>query len=146
MGYTLAIVLPATLAAFVLSDVIVLVIAGEDYAESVPVMRVTLLYGLMLPFLKQFGTIMNALDKPKTNFLTILSLFFVNLISNFVFINYFGIMGAAYGTLVTYAVGMVLNQIILINEVNVSIISTLKYTIEAYQELYRKARSYVPNQ
>ena len=143
VGYTLAIVVPVTLGAYIFADLIVYLIAGESYSESVTVLKVTLLYGLMLPYLKQFGTIMNALDKPKTNFLTILAIFFVNVGSNYVFIQYFGLMGAAYGTLLTYVFGMVLNQLILINEVNVNIFSTFHYMLEAYQEMYKKGRQYL---
>lgn len=143
VGYVLAIVIPATAVVYGLADWVILIIAGEDYKDSVPVLRVTLLYGLMLPYLKQFGTIMNALGKPKTNFFTILSIFLVNLVSNFVFIRYFGMIGAAYGTLVAYVFGMILNQLILVNEVSVSLPNTLKFMMEAYRELYDRTKHYL---
>lgn len=143
VGYVLALVLPMTFGVYILGDFVINVIAGEEYEKTLPVLKITLLYGLMLPFLKQFGTIMNTLDKPKTNFLTVLAIFAVNVVSNYFFIRQFGLIGAAYGTLVTYIFGMILNQVILRREVTVNPFNTLKYTLEAYQEGYKKGIEYV---
>lgn len=144
VGYVLAIVIPATLGVYVLADWVITIIAGADYQASVPVLRITLLYGLILPYLKQFGTIMNTLDKPKTNFLTVLAIFSVNVVSNLVFIRQFGLMGAAYGTLLTYVFGMILNQYILRREVTVNPLNTFRYMIAAYQEIFTKLKPYIP--
>lgn len=144
VGYVLALVLPMTFGVYLLGDIVIDIIAGKEYQESLPILKITLLYGLMLPFLKQFGTIMNTLDKPKTNFLTVLAIFVVNVVSNYFFIHEFGVIGAAYGTLTTYVVGMVLNQIILRREVTINLFNTLKYTAEAYQEGYKKVVKHIP--
>ncbi|MTI20828.1 hypothetical protein E1176_07335, partial [Fulvivirga sp. RKSG066] len=54
VGVILIAVLPAVAFIFIFADFIVLVIAGPEYPESVPVLRVMALYGIFEPFSRQF--------------------------------------------------------------------------------------------
>ncbi len=77
-------------------------IAGPGYEASVPILRLTILYGLFLPFAVQFGTVMDAIGRQRLNFhLTLLGAS-LNMLFNYLFISRMGVIGAAWGTLATY--------------------------------------------
>jgi O-antigen/teichoic acid export membrane protein len=132
-----------TLVSFLFAKPIIQIIAGEAYLESVPILQITLLYGLLLPYLKQLGTILNVMNKPHIGFYLMLFIFVFNLAINYIFISDFGIIGAAYGTLISYAVSIIINQQILKKELNVSFVNTFRYYLAAHKELFNKGRQYL---
>jgi lipopolysaccharide exporter len=142
VGYTLVIVIPLTIFCFVFAKPIILIIAGEGYLSSIPVLQVTLAYGLLLPYLKQLGTILNVMNKPHVGFYLMLFIFLFNIGTNYFFIHRFGMIGAAYGTLISYVVSIIINQAILQKELNVNFLSTFRYYILAHKELFEKAKTY----
>ncbi len=143
VGYILALAIPATILIFIISEPLVLFIAGQSYIASVPVLKVTLIYGLLLPFLKQFGTMMNAINKPRINFLLMFFVFLMNIFFNYIFIEKFGLLGAAYGTLITYLIGFVANQIILKIYLNVQTMNVLQNIVPAYIEIYKRTSHFI---
>ncbi len=85
-------------------------IAGPGYEASVPILRLTILYGLFLPFAVQFGTVMDAIGRQRLNFhLTLLGAC-INMAFNYLFISRMGVIGAAWGTLATYVTLFVIMQ------------------------------------
>lgn len=109
----LTLLLPFLLFIFVFAEQIIHFMAKAEYAEAVPVLRVTILFGLFIPYAVQFGTIMDSMGKPKLNFRLTLVMATMNLILNYVFIQRFGIIGAAYGTLLAWAIVFIIGQVIL---------------------------------
>ncbi len=109
----LALMLPMVLPLYIFSDFIILTIFGADYMEAAPILRVTIFYSLIIPFNRQFGTVMDALKKPKINFYLLVMVAALNVIFNYIFLKQFGVIGSAYGTLLSYCVVFILNQIIL---------------------------------
>lgn len=109
----LTLLLPFLLFIFIFAEEIILFMAKEEYAGSVPVLRITILFGLFIPFAVQFGTIMDSMGKPKLNFRLTIIMATLNLILNYIFIQQFGIIGAAYGTLLAWAIVFVIGQVIL---------------------------------
>ena len=143
VGYTLVLVIPMTLLSFLFAKPIILIIAGDAYLDSVPILQITLLYGLLLPYLKQLGTILNVMNKPHIGFYLMLFIFVFNLLINYLFILEFGVIGAAYGTLISYTVSIIINQQILKKELNVSFANTFSYYLAAHKELFDKGRQYL---
>lgn len=143
VGYTLVLVIPMTALSFLLAKPIILFIAGEAYLASIPILQVTLLYGLLLPYLKQLGTILNVLNKPHIGFYLMLFIFALNVVTNFIFIKLFGLIGAAYGTLISYTISILINQQILKKELNVSFLNTFSYYLSAHKDLYVKLIQYI---
>jgi len=90
-------------------------IPAEKYLEAAPVLRLTILYGVFLPFAIQFGTILDSIGRPKINFTFTLIGVILNVTLNYIFIKVLnmGIFGAAYGTLLTYGISFALYQIVL---------------------------------
>lgn len=134
VGLILSIIIPALILIFIFAEEVIYIIAGADYGESVPILRVTMLYCLFIPFGRQFGVVMDATGKPQVSFMFIIIQMIINVISNYFFIKYFGIIGAAYGTLLTFFIGFIINQIYLKRAHNILFWRTLKYSMSFYQE------------
>nr|WKN35503.1 flippase [Tunicatimonas sp. TK19036] len=135
VGANLVPIIPMLLVILIFPELIIRLLAGERYIEAVSVLRVSILGILVLPFLKQFGTVMNAIDKPQYNFYFVLALSCFNLIGNYLFITKMGIIGAAYATLLTYIIGFIACQIIL----KQLVASTLMGVISRMLVFYRSA-------
>jgi lipopolysaccharide exporter len=105
-----AILLPMVILTIVFAEWIVMIL-NEDYAEAVPLLQVTALYGLLLPFNKQVGIMLDSVGKARKNMLFVIRNAVMNVVLNYIMIKQFGIMGAALATLTTYFVSLVINQI-----------------------------------
>ncbi len=138
VGTTLAIVFPSVVFLLLFSDMVIHLIAGEKYTETIPLLKVTLLYCLLIPFGRQFGTILDSIGKTKTTFLVVIGTTCINLGLNFAFIKELGVMGAAYATLVSNIIGFIVAQVILRKAFNVSIKQTLWHMIRFYPDFYTK--------
>jgi len=134
VGAILGFLLPIILFVELFPEIIILIIAGEEYLPAVPILRLTILFGLFLPFGVQMGTVLESIGKPNINFYCTVFGFILNVIFNFLFINWLGIMGAAYGTLLTYSIMFVITQIILYKILNVRTLNVFKYIWEFYQK------------
>ncbi|PWJ58781.1 O-antigen/teichoic acid export membrane protein [Dyadobacter jejuensis] len=138
VGTTLALVLPGVIFLFLFSDFVIHFIAGEKYADTIPLLQVTLLYCLLIPYGRQFGTILDSIGKTRTTFLVVLGTTIVNLGLNYVLISKIGVMGAAYATLISNILGFAVAQIILKREIGVSLWATLRFMWQFYPEFYVK--------
>lgn len=134
VGIILLAIVPAVLIIFVFAESIVNLIAGPDYPESIPVLQIMALYGVFEPFQRQFGVTLNAIGKAKINFYFIVISSAVGIVFTYVFISKFGIMGAAYSTILTYALSACVIQYILYKQIGVNTINIIKYGIEAIQK------------
>src|SRR5690606_13239672 len=104
VGAILAFMIPAILLVWIFAHYIIWFVAGAQYLDAVPILRITMLYGLFMPFAVQFGTVLDSIGLPKINFyFTLANLILLGAIDYF-FIWGFGTIGAAYGTLLAYAV------------------------------------------
>lgn len=109
----LAVMLPVVLPVYFMADFIIRVIFGAQYMEAVPILQVTIFYTILVPFSRQFGTIMDALHMPKLNFYLSLIMAILNVILNYFLLRSFGVIGAAYGTVISFSVIFLVNQVIL---------------------------------
>ena len=141
VGSILAILVPGILLVELFAEPIITFIASEKYLPAAPLLRWTILYGLFIPFAIQFGTVLDSMGKPKVNFrITLLSML-LNVVFNFIFINAFGVAGAAYGTLLTYAVTFVIMQRLLYHELDVRFYEAFRHI----PRFYRRALSMIGN-
>lgn len=109
----LAMMIPFLVPLYIFSDYIIEIIFTSNYMEAAPILRVTLFFTLIIPFNRQFGTVMDALKRPKINFYLLVMMGVLNVIMNYFFLRSYGPIGAAYGTLLSYIVIFILNQVIL---------------------------------
>lgn len=138
VGAILALLIPGLLFIFFFSEFVVNIIAGESYPETIPVLQVTILYCLLIPYGRQFGTILDSMGKPKLTFSIVLLCASINVGLNFVLIKQFGVLGAAYGTLSSNIIGFIIAQTVLKRELDVSILNTFIHAKNFYFELFNK--------
>ena len=110
VGAILAFLVPAIILVEIFAGWITYVVAGPEYAESAGLLRITILFGLFIPYAVQFGTLLDSAGRPRVNFLYTLLSLLLTAGFNYLFIIRMGVTGAALGTLTAYAVCFVLMQ------------------------------------
>ncbi|WP_432709045.1 flippase [Pedobacter sp.] len=138
VGVILAILIPGVLIIFLCSDFVIHFIAGGKYDDSIPLLKVTLLYCILIPFGRQFGTILDSIGRTRTTFIVVVICAMINLSLNYLFIREMGVIGAAYATLVSNVIGFLIGQRILKKELNVNLLNTFTYAYKFYPEFYHK--------
>ena len=128
----LACTIPGAAFLFVFAAFIVTAIFGPEYQESASILRITVLYSLIIPFNRQFGTIMDGLKKPRLNFYLLVATAVINVILNYFGLMYFGLIGSAYGTLASFFIIFVLNQFILYRAFKINAIMVFPTILEWY--------------
>ena len=136
VGTITAFMIPIVIFFIVLADPIVQFIAGPGFEETVPILQITMLYGLLIPFNRFLGITLDAVGKAKTNFYFVLRNAVINIVSNYFFITHFGIIGAAYGTLTTYILVTIINQIYLNSFLNVRLSNIFRHLFDSYARVF----------
>ncbi len=129
----LAIVLPPLVLVVVFAKPIIWLFAGEQYMTSADVLRLTAFFGLFLPFAVQFGTVLDSTGRPATNFIFTFFTALLNLGLSYRFVTGFGLFGAAFATLLGYAVSFVLMQIYLFKNFKINALNVFRYIPELYR-------------
>jgi O-antigen/teichoic acid export membrane protein len=138
VGTLIALLIPGILFLYLFSGFVVNLVAGANYKDTIPLLHITLLYCLFTPYGRQFGNILDSIGKTKLTFLVVLLVTTINIGLNYLFINKFGVLGAAYATLTAHIIGFGIGQSILRKELNVSIANTIVYAWRFYPEFYSK--------
>lgn len=113
VGAILVFSAPALLIVIAMPETLLHLIAGKQYVVAAPILRITAFFGFTLPFIKQFGTIMDATGNPHINFRVMFLSVGLNVITNLLGVRYLGIFGPATGTAVTYFIIFILTQYLL---------------------------------
>ncbi len=141
VGVLLAIILPLVMFILLFADLIVWVIGSSKYADSAPVLRLTIFYGIFMAYAVQFGTIMDSIGKPKLNFYITTLGAVINLSLNYVFIKSFGFYGVAYGSLTAMTIMFVIMQITLNRLVGVQTLNAFSYMVAFYKTILAKGKA-----
>jgi len=134
VGTILAIAVPASIVIMLLPKLVLTIIAGKEYQEAASILQITILYGLFLPFIKQFGTIMDSIGAPKTNFIVLTITAVCNIFICILLTRRIGIMGAAYGCMISYGICFLITQVILYRKLHVNLFNVWKYMLKFYPE------------
>lgn len=143
VGAILTIMVPCIIGVMILSEWIIGILAGSEYFEAANLLRWTILYGLFMPFAVQFGTVLDSMGKPKINFYFTLGSMLLNIALNYYFITRYGVYGAAFGTLMTYAITFVFMQALLYKELNIKAYRAFYYMFEFYKKAFTKGYQYL---
>ncbi|MCG8310206.1 MAG: oligosaccharide flippase family protein [Cytophagales bacterium] len=111
--YVLIVMIPLVILIFIFSDEIVYLLAGPGFQQSGELLKITIFFGLLIPFNRQFNVIMESARKPETSFLVMIFTLVVSIISHYIFILNYGIYGAAIGSLFAYFLVFILTQVYL---------------------------------
>lgn len=129
----LAIILPFVLAVWLFSEPIVWIVAGDAYAESANLARLTALFGLFLPFAVQFGTILDSTGRPATNLAYTFFTAVLNFGLSFWLVGEIGIVGAAVASLIGYVISFVLMQRLLYRDFGIQAWKAFVFIPEIYK-------------
>jgi len=132
VGAILAIILPFIALVLLFAEPIIRAFAGDQYAASAGVMRLTAFFGLFMPFAVQFGTILDATGKPAVNFAYTLSTALLNFGLSYWFVTRYGLFGAAFATLTAYAISFALMQHYLYKKFKINALRAFLYIPEFY--------------
>lgn len=136
VGAIIAILVPGIIFVFLFSNLVIHIIAGSRYEDSIPLLRVALLYAIFIPYGRQAGTILDSIGKTKLTFTMVLITASLNIALNYFFIRSFGVMGAAYATLCSNIVGFVMAQYVLNKALHTSILNPWKYAWQFYVQAF----------
>ncbi len=137
----LAAMIPMVVPIFIFAELVITLVFGPQYVDSAPILRVTIFYSLIIPFNRQFGTLMDGLKKPQLNFYLLVMVAVLNVIFNFIFLRWFGLIGSAYATLTSYLIVFILNQLILHKLYRINTLKVFEGLGEWYKlgwEVFRK--------
>ncbi len=137
VGVILAIMLPFITVLFVFADYIIPFIASEKYVQAIPLLRITLIGAILVPYAMQTGVIFTSAGKTKFNFHLVIINTILIIILNAIAIPVYGIIGAAYASLVSGIIGTAIGLLYLRKLCNVNIWNTWIYAYKIYPELYR---------
>jgi lipopolysaccharide exporter len=136
VGTLTAIMLPVVVGIIFFAEEVIYFIAGPGNEETVPILQVTMLFGLIIPFNRLMGIVLDAIGKARTNFVYVFRNALINIVSNFFFISYFGTIGAAYGTLTTYVFALVHNQYYLHKNLDIRVTGVFQHFLEFYAKIF----------
>ena len=138
VGAVLAILIPGLLFIFLFPGFVVHLIAGGNYPETISVTRLVIITCISTPFARQFGTILDSIGMAKINFIFILFSTAAEWTVGYIMINKYGLIGAAYGTLIVDSSILIAIQIILSKKLGVNILNSFIYAIRFYPEFFNK--------
>jgi len=138
VGTIIAILAPGVLFLYFFSGFVIDFLAGGKYDDSIPLLRVLLVYCLLIPYGRQFGTVLDSIGKTKLTFKIVLFSAILNLTLNYFFIKHFGTIGAPVASLIATTISFFIAQYILRREFGVSTFHTLIYAYRFYPEFYYK--------
>lgn len=134
VGIILAILLPMLLFIMIFPDFVIYFIAGEAYSDSIPILQVTILYSIFIPFGRQFGIIVDGMGLPKISFYFVILKVIINVICNYFFISHLGVIGAAWGTLCSLLIGFIINTIYLRRKIDMKLMNIPVHILSFYKD------------
>jgi lipopolysaccharide exporter len=138
VGVMLLMVIPGILLLLIFTEFFVILIAGYNYLDVVPILRLTLVQIIFIPFGRQFGTILDSIGRPHINFYFIVVSAIFNFIINYFLISYYGIMGAVYGTLIMYLISFIFTQWYLRKFLDIDFRNTIKYALSYFNSVIKR--------
>ncbi len=138
VGLMLAFIIPMTIFCLLFPKFIITIIAGHQYSDSIPILQIIILLSILRPYNRQSGVFLDAMGKPRINFITVVISLIINVISNFIFIHFFGLIGAAYGSLIAMVFAITITHIILIKDLSIKPWHSFIYAVRFYKEGFQQ--------
>jgi len=113
VGSLMAIIIPLAILLAVFAKPIILIIAGKEYLDAVPILRLFAIASVIKPWGRQGGTILSAMGYPNWNMYSILISLVINFFLNWYFIVHYGIIGAIIATILAIFIGTLIQQLVL---------------------------------
>jgi O-antigen/teichoic acid export membrane protein len=139
-----------SLITFVFADFFVLVLGGKQYLgidpitgfNTVSIVRVFSLYGLLLPIDRMTGIGLDSINRPKVNFIKVLYMVIANIIGDLIAIFIFkSLILVAVASIIFTVIGIWIGFYYLSKELSLNYSHIFIDGIEFYKSLYRKFRN-----
>jgi lipopolysaccharide exporter len=140
VGATMIFSIPALIIILLFPATILHILAGEQFVYAAPILRITAFFGFILPFLKQFGTVIDGTGSPHINFRVMLFGFVINIFIILAFTHFWGVIGTAIGTATTYFILFLVSQYILNRRFGITILGVFRNIRLFYQEMFHTVR------
>ncbi len=140
VGGILTFIVPVIILVLLFAEVFIFILAGDKYPEAPNVLRMTIFYGLFIPYAVQFGIVLDSTGRPNINFWFTIVGAIINIVSNYIFISMYGIYGAVFGTLITYSSAFIAMQYYLNKTFGIKPLRAFKYMVEFYGMLFKMGR------
>ena len=132
--------LPMVLGIFLFGDKIILLLAGEEYLESLIILKILAGF-IMIKALGRFGGItLDAIGSPKFNFYILLVSLVSNILLNLLLINIWGITGIAIATIMTWILGSTMSSVHLLKS-EINIIKSTYNQIKNVHKIFRNLKT-----
>lgn len=126
-GLLWLVMLPISIAGFILAEPLVMLLGGEQYRNGATLMRCFMIYGALLPLDRYAGIALDAIGKPQFNLLKVLVMLIVQTIGATVALLTLKSTTALAGVcIITFATGMLLGFRLMGRYVPVSLIGCIK--------------------
>lgn len=135
VGNIISIIVPVSLLIFIMPHLFISLIAGSKYYPAIPILQTVILFSFLRPFSYQFGATMDAIGKPKINFLVNLVTMCLNYGCMYAGLRLYGWMGAAYGAVVSAVLSFLIIYIVLHKTIGVKLGETFRYAGLAYVDM-----------
>ncbi len=137
VGASLCFILPMIAFVLLFPKLIIIILAGRQYFDAIPYLRLVTITGIFLAFLKQFGVIIDSTGRPYLNFLIITILAIIHVAFCYFFIRYFHFLGAAYALLCSHLTGFIITQYILHRLYKINFLNCFKQAFLFYPEFIK---------
>jgi lipopolysaccharide exporter len=143
-GASLCVVVPLVVFVLIFPKAIIYVLAGPQYYDAVPYLRLIAFTSITLAFLKQYGVIMDSTGKPFINLITTTIIALVHVSLLYFFITYFNFIGAGYALLVSHTIGFVITQSLLYKLFGIKFLNAFKYAFYFYPVFFKIVKEKLP--
>jgi O-antigen/teichoic acid export membrane protein len=109
--WLLAFILPTTLIVLLFNKTIITIIGSESYLSASGIIIILATATLFKPWGRVFGLTLDAVGKPRVNFLMLVFSLAVNVVMNWLLIPAFGVQGAATATASSVIVTIIIGQL-----------------------------------
>lgn len=106
----LALTLPVCVGLAIAAPYVILLVAGPGYEDAVLLLRILLLFAMIKPWARMFGTTLDAIGMPQMNFHYVMLGVLINVIFNTAMIPLLDVVGAAYATVLAILLMVCINQ------------------------------------
>ena len=138
VGTILAILIPGLVLLLLFAENVVDFITSSKYPETIPILQITVLYCILIPYGRQFGIIFDSIGKTRITFIIVVITAAINAGLNYLFIRRYGAIGAAIATLLANIVGFIIAQIMLYRTLGINSLNPWIYAFKFYPEFYKK--------
>jgi O-antigen/teichoic acid export membrane protein len=137
----LSLILPAVLIVLLFPKFVLFVLTGRNYTEMAFVLQLVVVQNLFLPFLRQFGTILDSEGSPHLNFYFLIANAVLNILVNYYMISLYGVDGAATGSLIVCIACTLFTIWYMRKKYGVSLRNTFALLADIYQNILLLAKN-----